>query len=474
VSRSPAGDDHSMQHLTDVQTRRIVSRAGDGYAAISWDYPGSTLLEVRIFRSATRHADTAYDYEREGSGQTLVYYDVTGSFRDDGLQNGETYYYTMFARHPGQLWVHWGNYELRPGEESSTVTGDLPASETLRARLTRMVRRVLPAAAVLLCAGVLVTAAPTTAGAAGQVPAKDGVDYVAAALADPTVAEALVDVSYQTSVTPWGGAQPAAGATVRFTWAASEARDTGGLWPLLMSEEAGTPVPPYDTVEHRVRVGDLTALEVDVLAEGRKVVQILPVEGVTQFTLAEETWAPFSWLPWFTAYPWVLLPVFVVIGVVVIARAWRRSRAWNRRLPSMTRHDRQFIGRLVVILFLLAGIAWMVYGTVYAVSAPSAAASDSGPGDLASLPLLLYPPAILFAALFLEFTPAPHRAAWALIALLAGAGSLYSLAAATIGTATNLDLSYYILLGIVCLIAAPRAFSAGRMGWSRSMSPRYG
>ena len=109
-----------------------------------------------------------------------------------------------------------------------------------------------------------------------------------------------------------------------------------------------------------------------------------------------------------------------------------------------------------------------------AVSAPSAAGSDSGPGDLATLPLLLFPPAILLAALVLEFTPASHRAAWGLIALLAGAGSVYNLATAIMGTATNLDLSFYILLAIVCLISAPRAFSAGRMGWSRSMSPRYG
>jgi hypothetical protein len=128
----------------------------------------------------------------------------------------------------------------------------------------------------------------------------------------------------------------------------------------------------------------------------------------------------------------------------------------------------------VVILFMLAGIAWMVYETVYAVKAPSADPGGSGPGDLTTLPLLLFPPALLLAAVILEFSPAPHRAAWGLVALLAGAGSLYNLAAATMGTATNLDLSYYILLGVVCLIAAPRAFSAGRMGWSRSMSPRYG
>ena len=280
-------------------------------------------------------------------------------------------------------------------------------------------------------------------------------------------------MTYQTSVSEWGGTSlTPAGATVLFTWPAAEARDAGGVWPLLV--EDGTPAPPYETADFRIRVADLTGLAVDVLADGGRVLQIMPKDAATRFDLREQTWPPASWFPWFTAHPWLLLPVYVIVGVVVVARAWRRSRAWNRRLPSMTRHDRAFIGRLVVILFMVAGIAWMVYQTVYAVTAPSVDSSGSGPGDLASLPLLLFPPALLFAPLILEFTPAPHRAAWALVSLLAGAGSLYNLAAATWGTATNLDITYYVLLGVVCLIAAPRAFSAGRMGWSRTFQPRFG
>jgi len=464
-----------MQHLTDVQTRRIVTRAGDGYAAISWDYPGSTLLEVRIFRSLERHADTAYDYEKGDSGQTLVYYDVTGSYRDKGLENGTTYFYTMWARHPGQQWVHWGTYELTPGAAAETVSGELPPGESLRSGFWKVVHRILPAVAALLCAGALLAAAPAAPAAGKDAAQGGGEDYVSAALADPAVKDALGGVTYQTAVAEWGGpgaTGTAAGATVTFTWAAGEARDTGGVWPLLVA--GGTPAPPYETADFRIRVSNLTSLTVDVLADGGRVLQLLPRDGATQFTLREQTWPPFSWFPWFTAYPWVLLPVFVVVGVVIIVRAWKRSRAWNRRLPSMTRHDRQFIGRLVVILFLAAGIAWMVYQTVSAVKAPSADPAGSGPGDLATLPLLLFPPALLLAALLLELTPMPHRAAWALVALLAGAGSLYELAAATLGTSTNLDLSYYVLLGILCLIASPRAFSAGRMGWSRTFQPRFG
>ncbi len=472
MSPGRAGHGHSMQHLTDVQTRRIVTRAGDGCVAISWDYPGSTLLEVRIFRSLAGHAETAYDFEKEGSGQTLVYYDVTGTYRDQGLENGTTYYYTMWARHPGQQWVHWGTYELTPGTSAETVTGELPPGESLRSGFWKVVHRILPAVAALLCAGAVLAAAPAARAAGPDAERGGGYDYVAAALADPVVKDALGGVTYQTTVAEWGGAGAAArGATVTFTWPAAEARDAGGVWPLLTGGDP--PAPPYETAGFRIRVSNLTSLAVDVLADGGRVLQLMPKDGATQYKLREQTWPPSSWAPWFTAHPWVLLPVFMLVGLVVIYRAWKRSRAWNRRLPSMTRHDRQFIGRLVVILFLVAGIAWMVFQTVYAVKSPTAAPGGSGPGDLATLPVLAFPPALLLAALLLELTPMPHRAAWGLIALLAGAGSLYNLAAA-LGTATNLDLSYYVFLGILCLIAAPRAFSAGRMGWSRTFEPRLG
>ena len=58
--------------------------------------------------------------------------------------------------------------------------------------------------------------------------------------------------------------------------------------------------------------------------------------------------------------------------------------------------------------------------------------------------------------------------------LLAGAASAYELASAMTGATTNLNLSYFILLAVLCLISIPRAFSAGKMGWSRSAAPRYG
>ena len=472
MRRSAAGHDHSTEHLTDVRTRRVYASSGDGYTAIGWDYPGSTLLEVRILRSDIGFASTADGDAAEGgggaasaTGQTVVYHDVTGSFRDAGLQNGRPYFYTVFARHPGREWVRWGEYELRPGVPATSVAGRLPA----------VFRRLLPSAALLLCLAAL-AAGPGAALAAGTAtPEPDAEALTAATAAAPTVAAVLQGTTYKTSVTSWGGSQGApAGATMTFTWPAAEARSAAGVWPLLTTNDGGTPVPPYATVEHRVRITDLTALQVDVLQGGR-VIQILPLDGETQFELLEETWPPFSWFPWFTARPWALLPVFLLIGAIVIARAWRRSRAWNRRLPSMTRHDRQFIGRLAIILFLIAGFAWQVYEAIYAARAPAVDPGGLNAGDLAALPLLLFPPALFLAALAMELTPTSsgHRVAWGLVAFLAAAGSVYNLATAITGTTTNLNLSYYILLGVLCLLAAPRSFSAARMGWSRNNPPHY-
>ena len=221
MRRSAAGHDHSTQHLTDVRTRRVYASSGDGYAAIGWDYPGSTLLEVRILRSDHGFAPAACGgaFEAGGgaasaAGQTVAYDDVTGSFRDAGLQNGRPYYYSVFARRPGSEWVRWGEYELRPGVPATSVAGRLPAA------FRRLFRRVLPAAALLLCLAAL-AAAPRCAAASKATPKPDA-EAVAAATADPTVAAVLQGTTYQTSVAFWGGAQGApAGATVSFSWPAA-------------------------------------------------------------------------------------------------------------------------------------------------------------------------------------------------------------------------------------------------------------
>ena len=99
---------HADEVITDVNRRRVLTRAREDGFTIAWDYPGRTLLEVRILRSSEGPATSSDDGPDEG--QELVYQDVTGSFRDTGLSVGEPYCYTVFARHPGQGWVRWGEY----------------------------------------------------------------------------------------------------------------------------------------------------------------------------------------------------------------------------------------------------------------------------------------------------------------------------------------------------------------------------
>jgi hypothetical protein len=100
---------HADEVITDVNRRRVRARAHEGSFTIAWDYPGRTLLEVRILRSNESVAETADD--GPDRGQELVYQDVTGSFRDTCLRSGSPYFYTVFAREPGGDWVRWGEYE---------------------------------------------------------------------------------------------------------------------------------------------------------------------------------------------------------------------------------------------------------------------------------------------------------------------------------------------------------------------------
>jgi len=99
---------HADEVMTDVNRRRVHARAHEDSFTVAWDYPGRTLLEVRILRSCERPAASAGD--GPDKGQELVYEDVTGSFRDAGLRPDVPHFYTVFARHPGQEWVRWGDY----------------------------------------------------------------------------------------------------------------------------------------------------------------------------------------------------------------------------------------------------------------------------------------------------------------------------------------------------------------------------
>jgi hypothetical protein len=330
---------------------------------------------------------------------------------------------------------------------------------------------VLPAVA---CAAGGGTDNAASSGKAAAQPDATVAAAEAAAEAVPRIAAVLAGTDAKVEAGAWGGTEgEPAGTTLVYRWAAARAEAIDEEWPLLRSGD-GTPEPPYDSNTYRIRASDVTALRVDVLADGTQILQVMPVDGETRFTLEEQTWAPFSWFPWFTAKPWMLAPVFLGLALLLMARAWRRSRAWNRRLPSMTRHDRQFIARLAVLLFLFAGFAWQFYEGWYAATGPSVGSSSTSAGSLATLPLLLIPPGLFVAGLMLELSSAPRRGSWGLLALLCGAASVYFLASAMTGATTNLNLTYYILLAVLALISIPRAFSAGKMGWSRNAAPRYG
>jgi len=110
---------HADEVITDVNRRRVMARARDDCFTIAWDYPGRTLLEVRILRSLRGPAETADEGPDEG--QSLVYQDVTGSFCDAGLDRDAPYHYTVFARHPDGEWVRWGAYSV-PCEQRARVS----------------------------------------------------------------------------------------------------------------------------------------------------------------------------------------------------------------------------------------------------------------------------------------------------------------------------------------------------------------
>jgi hypothetical protein len=343
-----------------------------------------------------------------------------------------------------------------------------------RVRLVPWLLLVILAALVLLPAAARASGDGGDKSGADEAPAPDSgaAAAAAAAEADPSIAAVLAGKDAAVESAAWGGTEAQrAGVTLVYRWDATGSTSLNEEWPLLRSGD-GTPAPPYDSSTYRIRASEVSALRVDVLYDGARILQVMPVDGESQFTLEEQTWAPFSWFPGLTERPWVLAPVFLLLFLLLIARAWRRSRAWNRRLPSMTRHDRQFIGRVAVLLFLLAGFAWQFYEGWYAATGPSVGTSSSAAGSLASLPLLLIPPGLFVAGLILELSSAPRRGSWGLLAVLSAAASAYFLAAAVTGATTNLNLTYYILLAVLALISVPRAFSSGKMGWSRN-TPRY-
>lgn len=441
--------DHRLETTTDVQVRRLRVGSGDGYVAFGWDYPGSTLLEVRILRSTAgfaRESDPA-------PGQQLVYEDVSGSFRDSGLERATTYFYTVFARHPGGEWVRWEQTRVRPG-----------------ARRWSRVRRLLPWAAVaFVLAAALGAAAVAVAqegedeggGAAEAATAAAAIEE--AARADARVAAILSGVTAETAVTPETGQLSPLGPGAVFTWPAGQARDETVEWPIL--DRASSEAEPE---ARRLQLEGLTGVAVAVDAESGAVREIYPVDGATSYVVRQDTTTPWSDLPWLIDRPWLPLPFFLAGAVALAIHAFVRSRAWRRRTPSMARHDRQALGRLLVIAFFVAGLVLQLWVVVAAAREELPYVRAFDPGSLQVLPILFFPAALYVAALMLELLTSPHRGSWGLVAVLAAGTYVYSVGIMMRVATDDVSLLLSFLLGALMLISLPRAFGAGRMGWSRS------
>jgi len=458
--------DHALETETDVAVRRLFAAAGDRCVTIGWDYPGRTLLEVRILRSGGRGAAGPDD-----AGPVRVYEDVTGCFRDEGLENGRAYVYSVFARHPGGEWVRWGDLELMPA---------LPRPEARGAVGAGALALIALFLAVALALGL--GALPALAEDAGQGEGQQGGAEAAASdaqtaawdavLADAVVAGLLAGrqpTSSALEVELWPAGSEAAGATVYLLWPDGPGVDIDAELPVARRRDPEQPPSaPYEIVTHRVRASNVTGLRVLVDLADATVLEVYPWDEHADYALHEDTTAPFSWVPWVTANAWVLLPVFAAAALYLGIRSWLRSRAWRRRLPSMSRHDRQFMGRIFVALLMMAAVVVMAAAVWRAVTVPILDPDRLVGGDLATWPLVLFPPFLYLAAIGLELTGAPHRVAWSMVAVISGVSFVYSLVAMQQATVTNVTLLYYVLLGCLALVAIPRAFSPGKLGWSRN------
>jgi hypothetical protein len=114
--------DLSKRVETDVSVFRLrLAPVADGSVVFGWDYPGSTLLRVRILRAAAVPAiensvaaapapDCSVSTSPEPDARApwqLVYDGDTGSCCDRDVEQGRAYRYAVFARNGTGPWVLW-------------------------------------------------------------------------------------------------------------------------------------------------------------------------------------------------------------------------------------------------------------------------------------------------------------------------------------------------------------------------------
>jgi hypothetical protein len=110
--------DFSKRVETSVNTYRLrLAVLPEGVVVLAWDYPGSTLLRVRIMRASLDEVaaaprvpslplPSAPDLAPDVHWQ-VVYDAESGSCRDRGVEPGRTYRYAIFARDGDGPWVLW-------------------------------------------------------------------------------------------------------------------------------------------------------------------------------------------------------------------------------------------------------------------------------------------------------------------------------------------------------------------------------
>lgn len=135
---------HETEHLTDPGTYRLKTSTSGSSILLAWDYPGSTLLRVRIQRSPNGFAeypDQGELADKRADDQVIVYEGTAGSYRDRAVRAGESYYYSLWARRdavPDEPWTSWGGRRLKAARPSWLAR----AVTRLSARAGRLARRV--------------------------------------------------------------------------------------------------------------------------------------------------------------------------------------------------------------------------------------------------------------------------------------------------------------------------------------------
>jgi hypothetical protein len=145
---------HDTEHVTDPRVYRLHASTSPQGVVLAWDYPGSTLLEVRIQRSEVGFAEEPYrgsGHDKLDDDQDVVYDGDTGSFHDRTVEPGKTYYYTVWARPLPRGWrpldvapEHFDPDEDRPPDAGGWVLwGTRKVKAGHVPRLRRLVARLL-------------------------------------------------------------------------------------------------------------------------------------------------------------------------------------------------------------------------------------------------------------------------------------------------------------------------------------------